>query len=262
MKALLQAVPSGQVPVPPEKRFLITISIITVCRNEEANIRRTCESVCSQTVADSEWIVIDGASTDGTLDILSEYKDRIGVMVSEPDRGIYDAMNKGVARASGRYLIFLNGGDRFADNDVLKTAAGASGAGILYGDLIFERPDGSRELKRFPDALSRRWLLKHMMPHQSSFIKRELFERYGNYDTSFRIAGDYDLFVRLLHVEKVSALHLPEPIAVFNGDGVSSNPEFRALRKMENHRVRKTYFPAYRWSLKAWRQELRNLSRR
>ncbi len=235
------------------------LSIITVCRNEHENIRATCESVRSLHFSDFEWIVIDGGSTDGTLDILSAYKDRISVLVSERDKGIYDAMNKGVAHASGKYVIFLNGGDRFVDRTVLNLWPETSEADILYGDLVLERPDGSRQLKQYPEEPSSHWLLKKTLPHQASFIKRNLFERYGKYDTSFHIAGDYDMFVRLLHVEKCSCFHIPMPIAIFNVEGISSNQAYRVLRKQENHRVRKKYFPAYRWSWKALRQELRNL---
>ena len=237
-------------------------SIITVCRNESGKIRATCESVCGQSFRDFEWIVVDGASTDGTLDILRDYRDSIAVLVSEPDKGIYDAMNKGIARASGEYLVFMNGGDRFADNEVLKMVADAPRKDILYGDLVFSRPAGGLEEKRFPDALPKNYLLKNMMPHQASFIKRELFAQHGVYDPSYRIAGDYDLFVRLLHVAKVSSYHVPKALAYFEEDGISSDPKHRALRKAENHRVRKRYFPIYRWSLKGLRQEIRNRSNR
>ena len=116
--------------------FGFRFSVITVCRNEALNIRATCESIISQGFEDFEWIVIDGASTDGTLDILHEYAENIGVLISEPDTGIYDAMNKGAARAAGEYLIFMNGGDRFASTEALHLASEAPRAQLLYGDLF------------------------------------------------------------------------------------------------------------------------------
>ena len=232
-------------------------SVITVCLNERNKIRATCESICGQSFHDFEWIVVDGSSTDGTLDILAEYKDRINVMVTEPDRGIYHAMNKGIRLASGQYLVFMNGGgDRFMDEEVLKTVAVAPKAGILYGDILLKEADGL--FLRYPDELPSDYLLNNMLPHQASFIWWELFEQYGHYDETFKIAGDYDLFVRLLDVHRVSCFHVPKTLAVFDGDGISTNSKNRSLRKNENHIIRKKYFPQYCYSLKRVRQDIRN----
>ena len=124
-------------------------SIITVCRNEFPKIRATCESICNQSVRNFEWIVIDGASTDGTLDVLDEYRDRIAILVSEPDKGIYNAMNKGIRRAGGEYVVFMNGGDRFMDENVLETVAAAPRKDIISGDLLFD--GGKQTVKTYPD---------------------------------------------------------------------------------------------------------------
>ncbi|MDX1680721.1 MAG: glycosyltransferase family 2 protein [Akkermansiaceae bacterium] len=231
-------------------------SIITICRNEEAGIRETCESIVSQTFEDFEWIIIDGGSTDGTLDILSDYEEHISSLVSEPDEGLYDAMNKGIAKASGAYLIFMNGGDRFASEKALEWASTAPDKDLLYGDVYHDSPDGP--LITYPDKLPPGYLLSKMIPHQATFYRRELFEQHGDYDTSFRIAADYDLYARLLELGKVSYHHIPKPLAVFSLGGISSSPGQRRLRKRENHRVRMKYFPRYRWSLKALRESLRN----
>lgn len=231
-------------------------SIITVCYNEQKNIKTTCESVCGQTFSDFEWIVIDGGSTDGTLEIFAEYRDRIDVLVSESDDGIYNAMNKGIGRASGEYVVFMNGGDRFADQEVLASVAAVPRRDIIFGDLGLEGTDD--EVKKYPDTLRKNYLLKEMMPHQASFFRRALFGKYGLLDESFKIAADYDLFVRLIHIGKVSYHHIPQTLAVFDETGVSSDPKMRALRKRENHRVRMKYFPRYRLSFKALRQLIRN----
>lgn len=235
-------------------------SVVTVCRNEREKIRTTCESICGQSYRDFEWIVIDGASTDETLDVLREYEDQMAVLISEPDAGIYNAMNKGIKRASGEYVVFMNGGDYFSGNDVLQFVADAPEAGILYGDLLFDGPEPS--IAQFPDRLPPSYLLNNMLPHQASFIRRELFERYGGYDESFKIAGDYDLFARLLEIHRVSCFHVPYTLAVFNGEGISKDLRYRALRKQENHRVRKTYFPRYRFSLKGLKEEIRSRRRK
>ncbi len=233
----------------------LKFSIITVCLNERASIRKTCESICSQVFQNFEWIVIDGASSDGTLDVLSEFNHRINCLVSEPDNGIYGAMNKGIHRAKGEYLLFLNAGDYLADNNVLEAVSRSPDRDILCGDLLCMTESGEGFVKSFPDVLPRHFLLKNMMPHQASFIKRELFNRYGEYDTSLRIAGDYDLFVRLLYVHSVSYFHVPRTLAVFQTDGISSGSSHRALRKRENHQIRKKYFPWFIYGLKGLKTE-------
>lgn len=231
-------------------------TVITVCRNESSNIRLTCESIISQRFEFFEWIVVDGASTDGTLDILEEYKDRIDCLISEPDAGIYNAMNKGISKASGEYLIFMNGGDSFSDADVLNAVASAPQKEIIYGDIAFAGLNS--EVKHFPDVLPEGFLLENMMPHQASYIKRQLFELHGSYDESYAVAGDYDLFVRLIQVSRVSSTRVDRVLAFFDNEGVSSDSTQRALRKRENHRVRCRYFSRYRYSLKRLRQSLRN----
>lgn len=234
----------------------VHFSIITVCRNECSKIRLTCESVLSQTYKGYEWIVIDGASTDGTLEILEEYKDRIDCLISEDDTGVYNAMNKGISKALGQYLIFMNGGDRFSDAGVMATVASAPQKGIIYGDIAFAGV--ASEVRQFPDVLREGYLLRNMMPHQASFIQRQLFEQYGSYDESYKVAGDYDLFVRFIEVHRVSSTHIARVLALFEDGGISSHPQHRALRKRENHRVRCLYFPCYRYSWKRLRQSIRN----
>lgn len=232
------------------------ITVITVCRNEYEKIRKTSESICTQSFGDFEWVVIDGGSSDGTLDILREYEENIAVLVTEPDAGIYNAMNKGIRRATGEYVVFMNGGDCFSDADALQRVADAPRVDIVYGDLLF---DGSEPLiKTYPDALQENYLLDNMLPHQASFIRRSLFDDHGMYDESYKIAGDYELFARLLVRNKVTYHHIPFVLAAFDGAGISKNPAHRAIRKQENHRVRMMYFPRYRRSLKAFRQTLRN----
>ena len=113
-------------------------SIITVCRNEAANIRSTCESITQQAFKDYEWIVIDGASTDQTVKILEEFSHNITKLISEPDNGIYDAMNKGIDLAKGEYVVFMNGGDAFATNQALALVSNAPQKDLIYGDLRYD----------------------------------------------------------------------------------------------------------------------------
>ena len=231
-------------------------SIITVCLNEAKSIRATCDSICKQSFRDFEWIVIDGASTDGTLEILYEYNNTIDLLFSGPDAGIYNAMNKGASKATGEYLIFMNGGDCFASSEALQLASQAHGDQMLYGDVYLGNTSG--DVETYPDVVESGYMLRKMIPHQATFYQRATFEAVGGYDESFKIAADYDLYIRLFEIERISHHHIPYPIAIFDLEGISNSKDFRQLRKLENHRIRKHYFKNYRYSLKCLRQELRD----
>ena len=226
------------------------LSIITVCFNEAARIALTCESIVNQTFQDFEWIVIDGGSTDGTLEILKRYAPRMNYVVSEPDRGIYHAMNKGIAQAHGTYLLFLNGGDYLYESETLSKVFRSRNiieTDLLYGDLFFERKTG---LKRYsPDSTNPyEMLVQKTFPHPATFIKRILFEMYGTYDESLKIAADLEFFLRIFVSNKRRKQHivehLPFIITVFeSSDGISSrNLE---LRRIESDFVKKKHYPAW-----------------
>lgn len=232
----------------------VKISIITVCLNEADALASTCDSIRSQRYPNLEWIVIDGVSTDGSLDLLRDYEDCITYLVSEPDDGIYDAMNKGIGLSSGDYLLFLNAGDKLADPDVLYSVKPYSDVGIIYGDIEVTS-NGTSEVLEFPQKLPEDFLIKKMMPHQSSFIKKSLFYKYGLYDLSYKIAADYDFFVRILHVNRVKSMHCGALISIFCTGGVSNDPKWKWLRKVENHRIRKRYFWKYFLSWRYLRTE-------
>lgn len=199
--------------------------------------------------------MIDGQSTDGTLDILADYSSEISCLVSEPDGGIYDAMNKGVQRATGEYLLFLNGGDYLADDRALEAVVKSPDRDILYGDMRCMKPNGETFIRSFPDELTAAFLLRHRLPHQSAFFRRSLLQQHGAYETSFKIAADYDLFVRLLYAHKASYFHIPCVVSVFKTGGASA--QSRALGKIENHAIRKKYFPWYVYGFKGLSAELK-----
>ena len=238
------------------KKSTAAISVIMVSFNERATISATCESIVLQRYENLEWIVVDGASTDGTLGILSSYKAMIDIFISEPDSGIYDAMNKGIECANGEYVIFMNAGDCFAGVDVLSTVGKLLKTDLVVGNLKLA---SSEVVKKFPKVLPGNYLSKNMLPHQSTFFRRGLFKEFGFFDTSYRIAGDYEMFARLIQSGKVSYEYLDKTIAIFDAGGVSSDKKLRQLRKRENHKVRWKYFKKYRFSLKGIRQQVRNL---
>lgn len=197
------------------------LSIITICYNE-ANIRSTCESIINQSYKNFEWIVIDGGSTDKTLDILNEYREHMTVFVSEKDNGVYNAMNKGIKNATGEYLNFLNGGDCYIDNDALKrvTEFGLD-KDIVYGDQRFLTKKDYFE-KKYPEQIPHKWFLKDCIPHQSSFIKKDLFDKYGEYSEKYKIVSDWEKWIIFIDINKASYKHIDTIVAAHRYDGISS----------------------------------------
>ncbi len=235
------------------------LSIITICYNEK-QIRRTCESIVNQSWQDFEWIVVDGGSTDETLDILRDYKDRIDVLISEKDNGVYDAMNKGIKKASGEWLSFMNGGDSFYSSDVLKKTFGSSqnfDTGILYGSTYTPEKE---KFRKYPKKLDRLYFIGKNINHQSTFIRRNLFEKYGLYDDKMKIAADFDKWCQFMtNGEKFQSLNFC--VAANDLLGISSNPKYREIQEREyqtaierNYTAKdlKRHRSKQRWSLKTF----------
>jgi len=196
------------------------ISVVTVCYNEENTIRATVESVLGQTYDDLEYLIMDGASKDGTLDIISEYSnDSRMKCCSEPDTGLYDAMNKALARISGEYVIFMNSGDMFYDNDVLSDIAPALDADIVYGD-VYRRSSSGDFTDRYKGTHFER--MRMMLSglafcHQTQFTKTSLMREYG-FRESHKITADYDFVVRALAAKR-SFKHVDRLVCSFDQDG-------------------------------------------
>jgi len=170
------------------------ISIITIVKNEAANLEKTIESVISQNFDDYEYIIIDGGSTDGTLEIIKKHYDVIDLWISEPDRGISDAFNKGIALSKGEYIQLLNAGDTFIDSDVLQLVNRFCDMPVITGYACHEAskvPDG---LLQNSDPLR----IKSMISHQASFVRRDVYERVGLYNLNFKIRMDYEFWMRAL----------------------------------------------------------------
>lgn len=193
-------------------------SIITICLNEVSKIRETFDSVVQQSFMNYEWIVVDGGSTDGTLDVIREYEDKIQWWCSEPDSGVYNAMNKGVAHATGDYVIFMNGGDCFYDRWVLERLNQIG----LFADVIegntFEKGNG----KRFnhPDGNLARKLIADGICHQSAFIRRSLLVERP-YDEHHKIASDWKFWIQVLLCGKATYQFVDMPIARIDMNGLT-----------------------------------------
>lgn len=223
------------------------ISVVTVCYNSESVIEKTVHSVVNQTFDDFEYLIIDGASSDRTLEIAEKYRqktDKIKIF-SEKDKGIYDAMNKGIAHASGDYIVFLNADDVFLHENVLKLAAEKmnDGKDLYYGDLIFLEKATGKLNNRRQNNVNYVYLCGGMLFHPAIFASKKLFEEIGNFDIQYRIAADYDWILRALVKRKSSCRYLNLPITVFaDGEGASSNPKNKELNKNERLSVQKKYF--------------------
>lgn len=204
------------------------ISIITVCFNSAATIEHCLASVATQSHGDIEYIVIDGASTDGTADVIRSKGSRVARFVSEPDHGIYDAMNKGLALATGDVIGILNADDRYSNNQVLShvaTSMDASNLDLLYADVAFFQPDApNRLVRRFssarfsPDRIAWGW----MPAHPALFVRRAVFDEVGNYRTNYAIAGDYEWVARAFARSNWRHAYLPEVLVHMQMGGVST----------------------------------------
>ena len=207
------------------------LSIITINLNNAQGLRKTIESVVSQTFTNFEYIVIDGNSTDGSVDIIKQYADKITYWISEPDTGIYNAMNKGILKAQGEYCLFLNSGDSLVDNSVLeKVFAIPFFEDIVYGNvnLIGEN---IRIAKKYPNEWTLRLFFDESLPHTASFIKRDLFFEIALYNESYRIISDWEFFVLAIIIHQKSYKHLPVFVSDFALIGLSSTSGITDIEK-------------------------------
>jgi len=182
----------------------------------------------SQAIGEAEYIVVDGGSTDGTVSLIEANGDIVNRFVSEPDRGIYDAMNKGIRLSTAPYLLFLNAGDTLYDADTLSRMTEAleeRDADLLYGDVLLEK-DGTEWIKRQPRRLSLRYLFVNNLCHQSIVFKRSLFERFGSFDAGEALLADFKFLFALKLSGEVSMRHAARIVCRYPLTGVSSRTSF------------------------------------
>jgi glycosyltransferase involved in cell wall biosynthesis len=221
-------------------------SIITINLNNAIGLQKTIDSVLSQSYDDYEYIIIDGASTDDSIEHIMNCRTHLAYWVSERDTGIYDAMNKAIAAAKGDYCLFLNSGDILYSKTVLQDVADQNpNADIVYGDMMNSRNGKSEGLTKNPDKLSWFFLLVNVITHPAQFIKRELFNRFGGYSQKYLIASDYEFFLRVYFKSKIRTYHLPLIISEFDRAGVSNNPAYAKKNLKEKIEVQKLYFPKW-----------------
>jgi len=209
------------------------ISIITVCLNASETIRETIESVVRQKYSNIEYIIVDGQSTDQTLNIVAQYREHVDQLISEKDRGLYDAMNKGIEAARGDVLYFLNADDKLVDDDVLKDVARMfcqdAGISLVYGEVIWQRGDKVQQSDQ-PDRITREYLARTTLLHQSAFMKRKLFREIGLYNIKYKVVADYSWFLDYFINYKGKCRHIDRSIALVSVSGLSNTTDWEAER--------------------------------
>ena len=239
----------------------VRLSVVTVNLNNADGLRKTMDSVLSQTIfSEIEYIVIDGASTDGSVEEIRERSKDLKFWCSEKDSGVYNAMNKGIANCTGDYILFLNSGDHFLEENTVEKALEGANEDIIYG--FIESPRG---VQTSLERLTTSALLKISLHHQATFIKRELFERFGTYAEDNKFESDWEFFLKCILVEKVKVRRYPHPVSFFEMGGLSSNERLEELKMLEKIKVVQRVLPdiaeLYQDYLSA-RRSLKELQRR
>ena len=220
-----------------------TLSIITINYNNAVGLLKTIQSVINQSFNDFEFIIIDGNSDDESTELIKKYANKIAYSISEPDDGIYFAQNKGISIAKGEYFLFLNSGDFLISNDVLqKVFMLNSKEDILACDMVFDYGNGKLLNKSQPDTLTYFYMMESSLWHPATFIKGDLFKKYDTYDTDYKIASDYDFFLKTTIVNNVSYKHISVVLSVFDTSGISSNIKNLEKHQLERLTIQRKYF--------------------
>lgn len=213
------------------------VSIITITYNSAATVEDTLKSVVSQDYPHIEYLIIDGKSKDNTLTIVDKYKDNITKIVSEKDKGLYDALNKGIGLATGDIVGMLHSDDLYASNhvisDIVKTFGNNPYAEGVYADLVFvDRNDIDKVTRTWEsgDYEEGDFLKGWMPPHPTFFLKKECYEKFGGFNTRLRLSADYELMLRMIHKNKIKLAYLPKVVVKMRMGGVSNVSFFVRLK--------------------------------
>jgi glycosyltransferase involved in cell wall biosynthesis len=231
------------------------ISVITVCKNVASDLERTIQSVLMQNFKDYEYIIIDGKSSDNTFKILKQYEKQITKIISESDTGIYDAMNKGISLAAGRYLLFLNAGDELLHENILNIAAeriDKNPVDIFFGHTLeVDKKTGLAYVRSQRPYLNNLILFRQTIAHQAAFISRRAFEKYGKYDNSLCVVADWEWFLRAVLRFKASYYYHDFVCTLFELGGLSwcSDPIVQRVHSLERQSVENRYFNVFQKSV-------------
>ena len=223
------------------------VSIITTCFNRENTIDKAIQSVLSQSYPNIEYIIVDGASKDGTMKIINRYKDQIDVVVSEPDSGMYEAFNKGIKAATGDIIGLLHSDDILYDSSTIEFIVSEfrkTNADLIYGNGMYITNDEPSKVKRIYPATHHRhyYLYFGWIPlHTTIYVKREIFEKYGLYDTSYSIASDYEISLRWFTNPSISKHFVDRYLVKMRLGGKSTSPSLQKKKSSEDFRIIQKY---------------------
>lgn len=220
------------------------LSIVTINLNNAEGLLKTINSIISQSEKPFEYLIIDGGSTDNSIEVIRKYEKSLAYWISEKDKGVYEAMNKGTRAATGNYLLFLNSGDVLADERVLEKINLANlSSDIIYGDLLLGYDNGTKILKQYPDRLTFDYFFRHeSLPHPATFIRRSLFSKVGFYNQQLNIVADWEFWLKAIFLYGASYKRIPIPVSIFELNGISSQKENAERIQSEKDIVYKTYF--------------------
>lgn len=222
------------------------ISIITINLNNKVGLERTILSVIEQSYTDFEYILIDGGSDDGSVEIIKESEKKIAYWVSEKDNGIYNAMNKGILKANGDYCLFINSGDIFTKSTILdEMISYINDEDILYGNGFFEAKNNTLEKLECPENLTLGFFTLYCLLHPCTLIRKSLFDKYGLYNESNKIISDYEFFIETTILNKVKTKFIPLDIAIAEDNGISRRDDYKAILAEERKMVLNRLFPDY-----------------
>ncbi len=234
------------------------VSIITINYNNLEGLKATIASVKEQTYSNYEFLVIDGASNDGSKEYMEAETEYIHYGVSEPDKGIYNAQNKGIKNATGDYLLFMNSGDTFYTPKALEEFITHNDfeGDIVYGDYKYKKGE-----KVFTDTVTPYYFMKTSLPHQSTLFHKSVFERMGNYDETYRISADRAFYLKCLVSGEITFKHIKYPLALFDLSGASNSPEFHAKKQEEDERLHREFYGIYYEDMKSLHEAYKEISR-
>jgi glycosyltransferase involved in cell wall biosynthesis len=225
------------------------ISVVTINYNDRNGLNKTILSVLQQSTKNFEYIVIDGGSTDGSKNLLDDYKDQISYFVSENDNGIYHAMNKGIKAATGEFIIFMNSGDVFYDETIIAKILSElkDGDEIVYGDLLVKSAiSENTSIQIHPEKLTFKYFYERTICQQACIIKKSLFENIFYFNEEYKIVADWEFIMVAIFKKNISYRKVHHVLAIFDSSGISTNEKMRKIATQEREKSLEKYFPLYK----------------
>lgn len=232
------------------------LSIITINYNNANGLNKTINSVIEQQFKNIEYIIIDGNSSDNSLNIIKKNEHNLAYWISEPDTGIYNAMNKGIKQSSGEYILFLNSGDVLTGVTALQDFINhpSFNGDVIYGDYKFAKGE-----KIYPDVLTPLFFIKSSLPHQSTFFKKEVFDEMDLYEEHYKIVADRAFYIKCFLSGKFIFNHIKYPLTKYDLTGISNAAEYIALKKKEDEAIFMKYYGLFYKDYKSYLELEREL---